>query len=71
MARLPCTPSVEDFLRRSDLDLMAEARPEMLEDGIVGFVRDTAQCVRGKDHAIAGIDCTHDGREDAYISLTA
>jgi hypothetical protein len=62
---------LEDRRGRGNLDLVAEARPELPQHGIVRFVRDTAQGVSGKDYTIAGIDCIHDGREDADICLAA
>ena len=64
-------PALENFLGRCDLDLLAEARPEMPQHGVVGFVGDAAQRVLGDDHAIAGVDRIHDGGQDAHISLAA
>jgi hypothetical protein len=64
-------PGGKNFLGGGDLDLLAEARPEMPQHGIVGLIRDAAQRVAGEDYSIAGVNCVHDGRENADVSFTA
>ena len=43
----------------------------MSEYGVMGLVRDAAQCVLGEDHAEPSIDRIHDGRENADVGFAS
>ena len=43
----------------------------MSQHGVMGFIRDAAQRIRGEDHSVACINCVHDSCQDADIRFPA